>query len=315
MLDRNSIKQQIPLTLSETDFPQLGEKYEGKVRDCYVKDGKRVLITSDRLSAFDRVLTTVPFKGALINGMAAYWFEETKHIIKNHVIAQPHPNVFVAEDVKILPVEIIVRGYLTGSAWRDYQAGKAISGITLPKWMKRWDRFHTPLVTPSTKAEKGEHDLPISSEDIVNQGLVPQKLWEQAYETALALFEHGTKKAAEHGLILVDTKYEFGTRHGSGELILADEIHTQDSSRYWMKDTYQARFSAEQEPDMLDKEFVRRWLMERGYMGEGTPPVIDDEFRIDIAVKYMEAFELITGRKFEAKVGKVVDEIAKALKN
>jgi phosphoribosylaminoimidazole-succinocarboxamide synthase len=318
MLDRKIVETQLQYVLDEIDLPSLGEKYKGKVRDCYVVGDKRILITSDRLSAFDRVLTTVPFKGQILNQMASYWFRETAHIVPNHILAEPHPNVFIGREAKILPIEVIIRGYLTGSAWRDYQAGKAISGIELPKGLKKSHRFETPLITPSTKAEQGKHDEPISGEEIVRSGLVEKKLWEEVCEAALQLFAFGTRRAAENGLILVDTKYEFGLATdsaGKQQLIVADEIHTSDSSRYWMLNSYQAAYEQGQDPVMLDKEFVRRWLMEMGYMGEGTPPEFTSEFRVDTALKYAEAFERITGTSFSGLPGSPQEAIRKALKD
>jgi len=311
MIDRKIIENQLPYALGETDYSSFGELYEGKVRDCFVKDDKRILITSDRLSAFDVVLSTVPFKGQVLNDMAYHWFKETEDIVENHIIDRPHPNVFVCKEVKILPVEVIIRGYLTGSAWRDYQEGKDISGISLPKGLKKSHRFDKPLITPSTKAEKGEHDEPISSEEIVSQGLVEKKLWEEVCATALSLYERGVKKAAERGLILVDTKYEFGTLNG--KLILADEVHTSDSSRYWLSDSYQNAYDSGQEPQKLDKEFVRSWLIEQGYMGEGTPPEFSDSFRVDTAEKYVEAYEKITGANFSPASGDITSAIKDVL--
>lgn len=316
MRDRSIIEKQLPFTLNSIDLPNLGPKIEGKVRDSYVLGNRRILITSDRLSAFDRVLTTIPFKGELLNRMASYWFKETAHVIENHILEEPHPNVFISRQVEILPVEVVIRGYLTGSAWRDYQAGKAISGIALAKGLKNSEQFETPLLTPSTKAERGKHDEPISSEEIVKTGIVEKKLWQEVSEKALQLFAVGTKKALERGLILVDTKYEFGTYQdssGKTRLILADEIHTQDSSRYWIANSYRERFETGQDPEMLDKEFVRRWLIERGYMGDGTPPQIPDSFRVDAAIKYIDACERITGKPFSGQVGSLAPQIQAAI--
>lgn len=319
MLSRELVEAQLEHTLSEIDIPKLGRKISGKVRDSYVVGAKRILITSDRLSAFDRILTTIPFKGQLLNAMTAHWFEQTKHIIQNHIIDVPHPNVFIARQVDIIPIEVVVRGYLTGSAWRDYQAGRAISGITLPKGLKKSQRFEAPLLTPSTKAEHGEHDMPISEEAILQSDLVAPELWQQVREAALALFQFGSEKAAERGLILVDTKYEFGTsvnEHGERFIVLADEIHTQDSSRYWIADSYQKRFAAGEDPQMLDKEFVRRHLMQKfDYMGDGEPPVLSDEFRVDTALRYMEACEKITGTSFEGRPGDIAAEIKQVLES
>jgi phosphoribosylaminoimidazole-succinocarboxamide synthase len=313
---KSEVEKQLAYTLDNFEIPALGSCYHGKVRDSYVVGDKRILVTSDRLSAFDVILSTIPFKGQVLNEMAAYWFDQTKDIIQNHIIARPHPNVFVCQQVEILPVEVIVRGYLTGSAWRDYQAGKDISGIKLPAGRKRWCKFETPLITPSTKAKIGKHDMPISSEEIVSSGLVDAKIWAEVCEKALALFERGSQKSLERGLILVDTKYELGIlKTSSGaKLVLADEVHTPDSSRYWIADDYQERFANGVEPQMLDKEFIRGWLIERGYMGEGTPPKFEDEFRVNVALKYIDVCEKITGKKFNPEARDIKSEIIEAVK-
>ena len=316
MLTREAIAEQLKYTLQTSEISGLGEKIEGKVRDCYVFKNKRVIVATDRLSAFDVVLTTIPFKGQLLTQMAAYWFSQTEHIVPNHIIKQPHPNVLITREVEILPIEVVVRGYLAGSAWRDYQAGRSISGITLAKGMRKSQRLEAPIITPSTKAERGVHDEPISSEEIVRQRIVAESLWEQVCDIALKLFQFGSEKAAERGLILVDTKYEFGVENdesGKAKLILADEIHTQDSSRFWMQDSYQERFEAGEDPVMLDKEFVRRWLIEKGYMGEGTPPIFSDDYRVDTAIRYIEAYEKITGSEFCAEIGALSESITAAV--
>ena len=316
MIERSKVKAQLGHTLEQIDLPHLGEKIEGKVRDCYVVGDKRVLIASDRLSAFDVVLTTIPFKGQLLTQLAKHWFVATEHIIPNHIIEYPHPNVMISQEVDIVPVEVVVRGYLTGSAWRDYSAGNAVSGIELPQGLNKSQRFDTPLITPSTKAAQGEHDMPISSEEIVRSNLVERSLWDHICETALQLFALGSSMAQERGLILVDTKYEFGLHTGAGgtkTLMLADEVHTQDSSRYWLSKSYQERFESGQDPEMLDKEFVRQKLIDLGYMGDGAAPELDDDFRVDTALKYMEAYEILTGEKFEAEVGSPVSAIANSL--
>ena len=287
------------------------------MRDSYVVGDKRILVTSDRLSAFDRVLTTIPFKGQILNRMASFWFNTTKHIIPNHIISEPHPNVFIARQVDIVPVEVVVRGYLAGSSYRDYQAGRAVSGITLPRCLRKSERFPQPLLTPSTKAEKGTHDEPISSEEVVRRGIVSAETWRGISDKARQLFQCGTIEARKRGLILVDTKYEFGLvtdpKIGTKSLILADEIHTPDSSRYWVAESYEERFSKGEDPEMLDKEFVRRWLIAEGYMGEGSAPIFTDEFRVDIALRYMEVCEQITGSPFESKVGSPAEEIIGAV--
>lgn len=304
MLDHATLLQALPACIDSVEFPELGNKISGKVRDCYVVGDKRVLIASDRLSAFDKVLTTIPFKGQILNGMASYWFQRTAHIVPNHLITEPHPNVFVGLELIILPIEVVVRGYIAGSAARDYEAGRDVSGVGLPKGMKKFQALDKPLITPSTKAEAGQHDEPISEGEILERGIVKAMLWQEVREKALELFAFGTAEAAKRDLILVDTKYEFGLRqlpNGKQELTLADEVHTPDSSRYWVRSTYQSRFDNGEAPDNFDKEFVRSWLISKGYMGDGTPPEFPNEFRVDIAKKYIRAFEMITGRSFEGR--------------
>jgi phosphoribosylaminoimidazole-succinocarboxamide synthase len=310
------LRAQLPHTLRETNFTGLGELQRGKVRDIYRRRDAQelILITTDRLSAFDHVLTTIPFKGEVLNRLAAFWFGKTADIIQNHLIDLPDPNTLVARSCEPLMVEVVVRGYLTGSFWRDYQAGRASKdyGIPLPEGMKRDQRFEKALITPSTKAEAGQHDMPLSEAKIL-EGLVPKALWEQARASALALFARGQEWAKSQGLILVDTKYEFGL--ANGKLMLIDEIHTPDSSRYWIADQYQARFEAGDEQQMLDKENLRQWLIkERGFQGQGPLPEIPPEVRVDLAQKYLVAYERITGATFPGEVGPVAPRIERALK-
>ena len=294
---------QLENVLARTSFDSLGSKYEGKVRDSYLSDSVRYLLTTDRLSCFDVVLTTIPFKGQVLNQLAIDWFASVEDIMPNHLIDVPHPNVLVVKNVDILPIEVVVRGYLTGSAWRDYQSGKAISGIALPAGLARSQKFETPLLTPSTKAERGKHDEPIAEAEIIARNIVDKKIWAEVREKALALFARGQELAAERGLLLVDTKYEFGILNGT--VVLADEIHTLDSSRYWIADTYAARFSAGELPSMLDKEPTRHWLLENGYTGEGTPPAFTAEHRIRIARHYISSYEQITDKVFVGSVQNV----------
>lgn len=281
--------------IEENDVPAGTKLFKGKVRDTIDLGAELLIITSDRISAFDRILSTIPFKGEVLNKMALYWFEKTEDIIQNHMSKVISARTILVKKCEVLPVEVIVRGYLTGSAWRDYSAGKDVSGIKLPAGMKNNQKFDTPLLTPSTKAEIGEHDMPISSEEIVKTGLVDKKLWDQVEKAAFALFKRGTELAAKQGLILVDTKYEFGLL--DGELILVDEIHTPDSSRFWYTSTYDELFSAGKNQKQLDKEFFRQWLIERGYMGDSECPEITDEVRIEIAKRYIDSFENISGKK------------------
>ena len=269
----------------------------GKVRDIVDLGETLVLTTTDRISAFDRILSTIPYKGEVLNRLSLYWFKNTQDIIQNHIISQVSPRSIHVNKCKVLPVEVIVRGYLTGSAWRDYQNGNDISGIILPKGMKMDQKFDKPLLTPSTKAAQGDHDEPISCKEIVSKGLVSKELWAEVTDKAFKLFERGTELAKKRGLILVDTKYEFGLLNG--ELVIVDEVHTPDSSRFWYQESYVSAFEKGENQTKVDKEFLRQWLMDQGFMGDGVAPEIPTQMRIDIALKYIEAFELITGEKFE----------------
>jgi len=312
-IDKTVLQKQLRNVLHESNFDFLGKRYVGKVRDCYVNDERRYFITSDRLSCFDAVVTTIPYKGQVLNELALYWFKKTADVIPNHIIAVPDPNVIVVKNVQILPVEVIVRGYITGSAWRDYQAGKTVSGVVFPSGMKCNQKLDEPVITPSTKAAVGEHDMPISEEEIVKTGLVEAKIWQQVHEVALELFKRGQEEAAKRGLILVDTKYELGLL--DGKLVLADEIHTLDSSRYWLLASYDESFKNGTSPKMLDKEPVRQWLLAQGYQGNGTPPAFSDEYRIELAEHYISSFEQITGQNFKADNEDILVRIEKALKN
>ena len=312
MITEAELKNQLPYNLEKTDFPALGNKYQGKVRDVYSRGDRMVLITTDRVSAFDRVLATIPFKGQVLNQLAVFWFEKTKHIVKNHVIDVPDPNIMVGKKVEIIPIEAVVRGYLAGSAWRDYKDGKQVSGIALPRGMRMNERFKKPLFTPSTKAKVG-HDVHISKEEILARGIIDKKTMDKIEKTAFALFEYGTQHCAKQGLILVDTKYEFGLL--DGELYLADEIHTPDSSRFWYADTYQKLFDAGKDQRMIDKEYLRQWLIrERNFIGDGSLPDIPDSIKIEFAKRYIQAFEEITGQEFKASVGSIIGRINKNLK-
>jgi phosphoribosylaminoimidazole-succinocarboxamide synthase len=277
-------------------LPPDGEVRHGKVRDVVSMGPDLLIVTTDRISAFDRVLTTLPCKGEVLNTLSLFWFRNTADIIPNHVLEQVSARTIRAASCEVVPVEVVVRGYLTGSAWRDYQKGEAVSGIALPSGMRFNERFDVPLLTPSTKEEKGRHDRPISRADIVSSGLVEKQVWERIEETSLALFRRGTEIAARNGLILVDTKYEFGAR--GGKLYLVDEIHTPDSSRYWHADTWDSLFRAGEPQRELDKEYLRQWLLARGWKGDGEPPAIPDEVRVETAWKYISAWQTVTGRDF-----------------
>lgn len=304
MLDREVFRKALPLALERTSLDALGQKYEGKVRDNYTtKDGRRILVTTDRISAFDRVIGTLPLKGQMLNLLAAHWFKVTSDIAKNHVISVPDPNVLIALECVPLPVELVMRAYVTGvtstSIWTHYQKGaRVFCGHELPDGLKKNQALPEPILTPSTKAEHGAHDVSASREEILAMGRMSARDFDAAAEIARALFAKGQKDCKERGLILVDTKYEMG-KDKSGNLVVIDEIHTPDSSRFWFSASYEERFSKGEEPSSFDKEYVRRWLAAQGFKGEGPIPAIPDDVRIEAATRYAEAFERITGAAFE----------------
>ncbi len=308
MLQDQQLREQLTQTLGETHFQTLGKLQRGKVRDVYrLGDDERLLIvTTDRLSAFDRVLTTLPFKGEVLNRITAFWFRKTADVIENHLLDLPDPNVTVARRAQPLPIEVVVRGYLSGSLWRDYLSGEANAayGLSLPPGLRRDERFTTPLVTPSTKAEGGEHDRPLSTREIVERGLLSARLWDEVQERALALFRRGQEWANTRQLILADTKYEFGLL--AKKLLLIDEIHTPDSSRFWETEGSVERFEHGEPQRMLDKENLRQWLIrERGFSGQGESPEIPDDVRLDLARTYVRAYERVTGGAFDGQVSPV----------
>ncbi len=316
MVSQELIERQLSNTLFETDFSiKLGEKQKGKVRDCYKKEGKRILIASDRISAFDKILGVIPFKGQVLNQIAAFWFEKTEHIAPNHVIALPDPNVMVVAECKQLPIEIIVRGYITGvtktSLWYNYERGvRTYCGHKLPEGLKKDQKLEKPIVTPTTKLE--EHDRPLSREEIIKEGLVDADTFDAAAEMCLKLYDFGVKFAEKRGLILVDTKYELGLLNG--KLVVSDEIHTPDSSRYWYLDSYKELFKAGKEQRKIDKEYVREWYVKNGYRGDGEPPEMPDEVRIEAAKRYIEAYETVTGESFKIYEEPILQRIERNLK-
>ena len=291
------------LVLQAASLPELPNHYRGKVRDNYdLPDGRRILISSDRLSAFDQILAAIPFKGQVLTQTARYWFEATRDICPNHVIAYPDPNVVVGQRLTILPVEIVVRGYLAGttatSILTQYKAGaRTMYGHTLPDGMRPNERLAAPIITPTTKAMDGAHDEPLTADAILSQGLLTPEQWGSVSENALALFARGQALAAERGLILADTKYEFGT-DGQGRIVLADEIHTPDSSRYWFAASYPERFAAGAAPESFDKDFVRNWVAARCDPYRDPVPPIPPEVVLETAAVYIRAFETITGERF-----------------
>jgi len=290
-------------TLSDAFIPELPGYYKGKVRENYdLPDGRRIIIATDRLSAFDTILASIPFKGEILTQTARYWFEETADICPNHVLEYPDPNVVVGTRLDILPVEIVVRGYLAGttstSILTRYRKGeRAMYGMTLPDGLRDNEKLAEPVITPTSKAMDGGHDEPLSKAEILEQGLLTQAQWDTVSDYALRLFARGQARAAERGLILADTKYEFGTDR-NGTIILADEIHTPDSSRYWIAASYEQAFASGSRPDSFDKDFIRSWVAARCDPYRDPIPAIPDEIVEQASRVYAQAYEAITGKKF-----------------
>ena len=302
-MDPRLLRDQCARTLERTDLDALGAKFEGKVRDNYVSGDRRTIVVTDRVSCFDVVVGTLPFKGQVLNQIAAFWFEKTAQLAPNHLIAVPDPNVSIVRECRPLPVEFVVRAYLTGSTstsiWTAYQRGlREYCGHRLPDGLRRHERLPRPLLTPTTKAPRGAHDEPVSRAEILARGLIPEARYDEAERLVMALFAEGSRWAEQRGLVLVDTKYELALDAGD-RLVVIDEIHTPDSSRYWYRDAYHRARSEGRDPEALDKEYVRRWLAERGYRGEGPIPEIPVDVRCEAARRYIEAFETISGRDFE----------------
>jgi len=303
--------------LEKTNFKNLGEKYTGKVRDVYRQKDKVILISTDRYSAFDRNLALIPSKGQVLTQVSRFWFEETKDIVQNHVIDFPDPNVVVGKKCKVIPIEIVVRGYITGitgtSLWTLYEKGERDFGdFTLPDGMKKNQKLDQPVLTPTTKSE--EHDRPLTSVDILKEKIVSEDMWRQLRDTAIKLFKRGQKVALRHGLILVDTKYEFGL-NDKGELMLVDEIHTPDSSRYWQAKTYEERIQKGLEPENFDKEFLRLWFKEHSDpYKDKVMPEAPKELVEELSRRYIKIYEQITGTPFKIESGDIAKRIENNLK-
>ncbi|MFZ2150318.1 MAG: phosphoribosylaminoimidazolesuccinocarboxamide synthase [Minisyncoccia bacterium] len=300
-MDIEKIKEHIDDVLVETNFPALGEKKVGKVRDIYTATDHITLISTDRHSSFDRNIASIPFKGEVLNQISLFWFENTKDIVPNHVISTPDPNIVVAKKCKVIPIEMVVRGYITGSTntslWTIYKNGQRDFGnFILPDGMKKNQKLDKSVLTPTTKSEK--HDRPITPKEIVEEGMVPEKLWNEMADKAIKIFTRGQEIALSKGLILVDTKYEFGLDE-NGKLMLIDEIHTPDSSRYWKANTYEERFSQGLDPEFFDKEFLRLWFKENcdPYKDEVLPQA-PPELVAELSRRYIEIYEIITGKSF-----------------
>ncbi|CAN5638611.1 phosphoribosylaminoimidazolesuccinocarboxamide synthase [soil metagenome] len=302
MLKTSDIEELLPSAFSESNLSITG-KQSGKVRDWYpLADGRRLIITTDRLSAFDRVLSSVPYKGQVLNELAAWWFDQTSDVIANHKILVPDPNALICTEARPLPVEVIVRGYITGvtgtALWYRYSLGERdIYGYTFPEGLQKNDRLPAAIITPTTKGGPTGHDERLTCAEVVATGLLPQELWDEVQTAALALFERGQQVAAKAGLILVDTKYEFGLDF-DGRLLLIDEVHTPDSSRFWKASSYAERIAAGDEPENFDKEFVRLAFAEHGYRGDGVPPTVPDSLWAAASVRYMTIYEMLTGKPF-----------------
>jgi phosphoribosylaminoimidazole-succinocarboxamide synthase len=324
MISDDVLEAQLKQTLDATPWHAIGgralPRYDGKVRDCFIdkERGERVIVVTDRLSAFDAVVGTIPFKGQVLNQLATFWFEQTKHIAPNHMLRVPDPNVMIARECEPLPVELVMRAYLTGvtstSIWKAYEQGaRTFCGHALPDGMRKNEPLPQPILTPSTKAAKGDHDVSVSKAELLAMGRITPAHFEMAATIAESLFAAGQAHAAKQGLILADTKYEMGL-DSSGAIVVIDEIHTPDSSRYWYAADYQERLAKGEEPRSLDKEFVRRWLAgEAKWSGDGPPPVMPAEIRCEAARRYIASFELVTGKPFAADTRPPLPRIAAAL--
>ncbi|HCW75319.1 MAG TPA: phosphoribosylaminoimidazolesuccinocarboxamide synthase [Candidatus Marinimicrobia bacterium] len=298
---KSLIQDQLSHCLEKTDLG-MGERIQGKVRDSYILPDKMVFVTTDRQSAFDRVLASIPFKGQVLNQTSAWWFDRTRHIIPNHVLSIPDPNVTVGKRCEVFPVEFVMRGYITGSTstslWTVYKNGdRNYCGNALPEGLVKNQKLEKNLITPTTK--DAVHDRPISPEEIVSEGWMSREDWDYASLKAEELFEYGQKIAQKHGLILVDTKYEMG-KDENGVITLIDEIHTPDSSRYWIAESYDERFAAGEEPQNIDKEFLRLWFKDHcdPYNDAVLPPA-PDELVVELSRRYIQLYEMITGESFQ----------------
>lgn len=306
------------MVLKTINLNFLRNKHQGKVRDFYKLHSQRILITTDRISAFDKVLGYIPHKGQVLNQLSQFWFDTTKDIVDNHQIEVIHPNVMVCVEAKPYPVEMVVRGYISGvtttSLWHSYEKGeRLIYGIKFPDGLKKNQKLQKPVITPTTKAEKGNHDAKLTEEEILDKKLISQKVWKKMKEASLALFKRGEKICRRAGIILVDTKYEFADY--KGKLMLIDEIHTPDSSRFWRVNSYLTRFKKGLEPQNFDKEFFRIWYAKKGYLGDGSPPKMSRDLMLKTSKRYIRIYEIITGHKFVRQKYPLDNNISKAIKN
>jgi len=309
MVEKDPIADLLDKTLWQTELPGLPAPQRGKVRDIYDLHDRLLLVATDRISAFDVVLGTIPCKGQVLCSIAAHWFEKTADLVPNHVIGVPDPCAMLVKKLKPLPVEVVMRRYITGSLWREYKSGnRDIYGLKLPDGMQPDQRFEEPILTPTTKAEMGQHDLPLTPQQILDQGLVEADLWQKVEEAGRALFARGEEEARARDLILVDTKYEFGL--DGDRLVVMDEIHTPDSSRYWELSEYEPRYARGEPQHMLDKENIRQWLLERGFSGEGRPPKLSDDIRVFLSKRYLELQKRLTGTEPQLPTGDPAQRLA-----
>jgi phosphoribosylaminoimidazole-succinocarboxamide synthase len=318
MTDVELIRRALSRPLEGTDFAGLGSKYTGKVRDNYTTDGRRVIITSDRISAFDRVLGTLPLKGQVLQWVTKFWFDKTADLVPNHLISVPDPNAMVVRECKPLGAEMVVRAYITGvtgtSIWTHYSQGKReFCGHRLPDGLRKDQKLERPILTPSSKAPKGEHDVSMSRAELIDLGYITPEDFDAAAAMAMTLFAFGQKHCAEQGLILVDTKYEFG-KDDDGNIVVIDEIHTPDSSRYWYAESYHERFARDEAPESFDKEYVRRWLADQGFKGDGPIPTIPDDIKVEAVRRYIQACETVVGASFEPNLDEPIARMAKNLR-
>lgn len=302
MISQNKLMELISQAFGETNLPIAG-KQSGKVRDWYdLSNGQRLIVTTDRLSAFDRILAKVPYKGQVLNQLSAWWFEQTKDIIPNHLISVPDPNASIVRVAEPILVEVIVRGYITGvtstALWYRYSLGeREIYGYTFPDGLQKNSALPEPIITPTTKGGETGHDERLTCAEVVEKGLLDAKTWDRVQAAALTIFKRGQELARKAGLILVDTKYEFGVASDGG-VVLIDEVHTPDSSRFWKADTYEARFDAGEDPENFDKEFVRIAYAEKGYRGDGEIPKMSTELWSAASKRYITIYEMLTGETF-----------------
>jgi len=303
MISKDKLRELLPKALGQTDLP-LPNKTSGKVRDWYdLSNGKRLIVTTDRLSAFDRILAAIPYKGQILNQLSAWWFEQTQDILPNHIVSLPDPNAAIVNVASPIPVEVIVRGYITGvtttALWYLYSLGeRTVYGYDFPEGLQKNQILPEPIITPTTKGGAMGHDERLTCAEVVEKGLLDEQTWSQVQAAALAIFKRGQVLASKAGIILVDTKYEFGCA-ADGSVVLIDEIHTPDSSRFWIADSYEERFAAGMDPENFDKEFVRLAYTEKGYRGDGEIPSMHDELWVSASQRYIQIYEMLTGKEFE----------------